>query len=61
MGFMCSSGTSLIIGINLAMETFPNFSQNTTNFPNSMAPVPFPKQGCESPDLHLHSYFVYSL
>ena len=29
---------------------FPNFSQNTANFPNSMGPGPIPKKGCESPE-----------
>ena len=28
---------------------FPNFSQNTANFPNSMGPGPIPQKGCESP------------
>ena len=32
---------------------FPNFSQNATNFPNSMAPGPIPKKGCESPGLFM--------
>ena len=48
--------STLIIGINLAMEIihkdnvkFPNFSQNATYFPNSMGPSPIPKKVCESP------------
>ena len=58
---------SLIIGINLAMETsfdnvkFPNFSQNAANFPNSIGPGPIPKKGCESPDinrLHVHNAYL---
>ena len=39
---------------------FSNFSQNATNFPNSMGPGPIPTKGCESPQgskiVHVRSY-----
>ena len=31
------------------MSKFPNFSQNTANFPNSMGRGPIPIKRCESP------------
>ena len=36
---------------------FPNFSQNTAYFPNSMGPGPIPKKGCESPETKQRSFW----
>ena len=33
-----------------SMFIYPNFSQNTSNFPNARGPGPIPKNGSESPE-----------